>query len=46
MTQDLQPFVAAMAAEGRLADELYLTQFVFEEAKHTDASGAGSTPSA
>ncbi|GAY10226.1 R2-like ligand-binding oxidase [Pseudonocardia sp. N23] len=37
VTQDLQPFVAAMAAEGRLADELYLTQFVFEEAKHTDA---------
>jgi ribonucleoside-diphosphate reductase beta chain len=37
VTQDLQPFVAAMAAEGRLADELYLTQFVYEEAKHTDA---------
>lgn len=35
VTQDLQPFVAAMAAEGRLADEMYLTQFVFEEAKHT-----------
>ena len=25
VTQDLQPFVAAMAAEGRLADEVYLT---------------------
>jgi ribonucleoside-diphosphate reductase beta chain len=37
VTQDLQPFVAAMAAEGRLADELYLTQFVFEEARHTVA---------
>lgn len=37
VTQDLQPFVAAMAAEGRLADEMYLTQFVFEEAKHTEA---------
>ncbi|QJY46438.1 R2-like ligand-binding oxidase [Pseudonocardia broussonetiae] len=36
VTQDLQPFVAAMAAEGRLADEMYLTQFVFEEAKHTE----------
>ncbi|NMI01155.1 R2-like ligand-binding oxidase [Pseudonocardia acidicola] len=35
VTQDLQPFVAAMAAEGRLADEMYLTQFVYEEAKHT-----------
>jgi len=37
VTQDLQPFIAAMAAEGRLADELYLTQFVYEEAKHTAA---------
>jgi Ribonucleotide reductase, beta subunit len=37
VTQDLQPFIAAMAAEGRLADEMYLTQFVFEEAKHTEA---------
>ncbi|SHL02309.1 ribonucleoside-diphosphate reductase beta chain [Pseudonocardia thermophila] len=37
VTQDLQPFVAAMAAEGRFADEVYLTQFVFEEAKHTEA---------
>ena len=35
VTQDLQPFIAAMAAEGRLADEMYLTQFVYEEAKHT-----------
>lgn len=37
VTQDLQPFIAAMAAEGRFADEMYLTQFVFEEAKHTQA---------
>ena len=35
VTQDLQPFVAAMAAEGRFADEMYLTQFLYEEAKHT-----------
>lgn len=35
VTQDIQPFVAAMAAEGRFADEMYLTQFCFEEAKHT-----------
>ena len=35
VTQDLQPFIAAMAAEDRLADEMYLTQFVYEEAKHT-----------
>ncbi|HEX4359508.1 MAG TPA: R2-like ligand-binding oxidase [Pseudonocardia sp.] len=34
VTQDIQPFMHAMAAEGRLADEAYLTQFAFEEAKH------------
>ncbi|MBU3750865.1 MAG: R2-like ligand-binding oxidase [Mycobacterium sp.] len=34
VTQDMQPFVAAMASEGRFADEMYLTQFVYEEAKH------------
>jgi ribonucleoside-diphosphate reductase beta chain len=28
-------FIAAMRAEGRLGDEMYLTQFAFEEAKHT-----------
>lgn len=36
VTQDLQPFMAAMAAEGRFHDELFLTQFCFEEAKHTE----------
>jgi ribonucleoside-diphosphate reductase beta chain len=35
VTEDLQPFVQAMAAEGRFGDEMYLTQFCFEEAKHT-----------
>ncbi|SFS56379.1 R2-like ligand-binding oxidase [Saccharopolyspora flava] len=35
VTEDLQPFMAAMAAEGRFGDEMYLTQFCFEEAKHT-----------
>ncbi len=35
VTEDIQPFMAAMRAEGRLGDELYLTQFAFEEAKHT-----------
>lgn len=35
VTQDIQPFMAAMAAEGRFGDEMYLTQFCFEEAKHT-----------
>jgi ribonucleoside-diphosphate reductase beta chain len=37
VTQDLQPFLQAMAAEGRFGDEMYLTQFCFEEAKHTQA---------
>jgi ribonucleoside-diphosphate reductase beta chain len=37
VTEDLQPFIQAMAAEGRFGDELYLTQFCFEEAKHTQA---------
>ncbi|MDG3011119.1 R2-like ligand-binding oxidase [Rhodococcus sp. D2-41] len=35
VTQDIQPFMKAMAAEGRLGDEMYLSQFCFEEAKHT-----------
>ncbi|WP_243793369.1 R2-like ligand-binding oxidase [Saccharopolyspora gloriosae] len=35
VTEDIRPFQAAMAAEGRPADELYLSQFMFEEAKHT-----------
>ncbi|MPY78529.1 MAG: R2-like ligand-binding oxidase [Actinophytocola sp.] len=37
VAQDLQPFLSAMAAEGRLADEAYLAQFLFEEAKHMQA---------
>jgi ribonucleoside-diphosphate reductase beta chain len=36
VTQDIQPFMRAMAAEGRFGDEMYLTQFCFEEAKHTE----------
>src|SRR5271163_3527442 len=35
VTADLQPFMSAMREEGRLGDEMYLTQFAFEEAKHT-----------
>jgi ribonucleoside-diphosphate reductase beta chain len=34
VTEDIQPFLHAMSAEGRLEDELYLTQFAFEEARH------------
>src|SRR5690606_31188713 len=37
VTEDIQPFLRAMAAEGRLGDEMYLAQFCFEEAKHTEA---------
>lgn len=36
VTQDIQPFLKAMATEGRFGDEMYLTQFCFEEAKHTE----------
>jgi ribonucleoside-diphosphate reductase beta chain len=35
VTHEIQPFISAMGAEGRFADEMYLTQFCFEEAKHT-----------
>ena len=34
VTEDIQPFIAAMAAEGRVEDQLFLTQFASEEAKH------------
>ncbi len=30
VTHDIQPFMAAMAAEGRLGDEMYLAQFCFD----------------
>lgn len=35
VTEDIQPFMTAMAAEGRFGDQMYLAQFCFEEAKHT-----------
>ncbi|WP_241383535.1 R2-like ligand-binding oxidase [Rhodococcus sp. CH91] len=34
VTQDILPFLRAMESEGRLGDEMYLTQFCFEEARH------------
>lgn len=37
VTKDIQPFMHAMSEEGRLEDEIYLTQFAFEEAKHVEA---------
>src|SRR4029077_12932766 len=32
VTEDIQPFMSAMRVEGRLGEEMYLTQFAFEEA--------------
>lgn len=34
VTEDIQPFIRAMSSTGRFGDEMYLSQFCFEEAKH------------
>jgi ribonucleoside-diphosphate reductase beta chain len=36
VTLDLLPLILAIAQEGRLEEEMFLTTFLFEEAKHTD----------
>ena len=36
VTADILPLIMTVAAEGRLEEEMYLTTFLFEEAKHTD----------
>lgn len=36
VTLDLLPLIKAIAHDGRLEEELFLTTFLFEEAKHTD----------
>lgn len=36
VTADILPLILAVAREERLEEELYLTTFLFEEAKHTD----------
>ncbi|MCB8952478.1 MAG: R2-like ligand-binding oxidase [Ardenticatenales bacterium] len=36
VTLDLLPLIMAIAREGRLEEEMYLTTFLWEEAKHTD----------
>ena len=36
VTLDLLPLIQAIAEEGRIEEEMYLTTFLFEEAKHTD----------
>ncbi len=36
VTVDLLPLIMVVAGEGRLEEEMFLTTFLFEEAKHTD----------
>lgn len=36
VTLDLLPMMMAIARQGRLEEEMYLTTFLFEEAKHTE----------
>lgn len=36
VTLDLLPLIMTVAREGRLEEEMYLTTFLWEEAKHTD----------
>jgi ribonucleoside-diphosphate reductase beta chain len=36
VTGDILPLLLAVSREGRIEEELYLTTFLFEEAKHTD----------
>ena len=36
VTLDLLPLIMVIAEEGRLEEEMFLTTFLFEEAKHTD----------
>ena len=37
VTLDLLPLIMVIAEEGRLEEEMYLTSFLFEEAKHVEA---------
>ncbi len=36
VTSDLLPLIMAVASEGRLEEEMYLTSFLWEEAKHVE----------
>lgn len=36
VTLDLLPLILTIAGEGRIEEEIYLTSFLWEEAKHTD----------
>ncbi len=37
VTLDLLPLIQVIASEGRIEEEMYLTSFLWEEAKHVDA---------
>jgi ribonucleoside-diphosphate reductase beta chain len=37
VTRDLLPLIAVIAREGRLEEEIFLTSFLWEEAKHVEA---------
>ena len=39
VTLDLLPLIEVIAREGRIEEEMFLTTFLFEEAKHTDFFG-------
>ena len=39
VTLDLLPLIMTIAAEGHIEEEMFLTTFLFEEAKHTDFFG-------
>ncbi len=43
VTEDIQPFMKAMAAEGRLGDEMYLTQFCFEDSEQSKPGDVDGT---
>jgi len=36
VTSDLLPLIMVVASEGRLEEEIFLTSFLWEEAKHTE----------
>lgn len=39
VTLDLLPLIMVIAKQGRLEEEMFLTTFLFEEAKHTEFFG-------
>ena len=39
VTYDLLPLLQVMAAQGRIEDEMFLTSYLWEEAKHVEAFG-------